>query len=225
MEALDGGSWVPTPAHPAVTAGAEPSAPQRAVGHSEQNPPDKLNKSKAKAQHLPRGVGGGRGGGRQGTSKGTHSHHHARCSLHPPVPRFNYIFNSNLLLFDPPGVCVYVRGVFLAVLKAAWVDKRDCAGCRDQAERDGICPPSSSPPHLCPFAGCERGWLPLQLPSFRSPLFFPGFFSCATGGRGCPLLLLLPGISAPTEPMKSLRVRRASPPLWGSETPGLLTPH
>lgn len=63
MEALDGGSWVPTPAHPAVTAGAEPSAPQRAVGHSEQNPPAKINKSKAKAQHLPRGVGGGRGGG------------------------------------------------------------------------------------------------------------------------------------------------------------------
>lgn len=74
MEALDGGSWVPTPVHPAVTAGAEPSAPQRAVGHSEQNPPDKINKSKAKAQHLPRGVGGGRGGGQAGRVRLLPSH-------------------------------------------------------------------------------------------------------------------------------------------------------
>ncbi|XP_015732344.1 monocyte to macrophage differentiation factor 2 isoform X2 [Coturnix japonica] len=72
------------------------------------------------------------------------------------------------------------------MLKAAWVDKRDCAGCRDQAERDGICPPSSSPPHLYPFAGCERGWLPLQLPPFLSPLFFPRILLLCNRGARLP---------------------------------------
>lgn len=212
----------PHPCTPLCDSWSRTISSQKAVGQNEQNPPDKIKKSKIKAECLP--SGGWRGGGRQAGAPQKAPTVSTRLAA-PSIPRFNYIFNSNLLLFDPPGVCVYERGVFLAVLKAAWVDKRDCAGCRDQAERDGICPPSSSPPHLCPFAGCERGWLPLQLPPFRSPLFFPGFFSCATGGRGCPLLLLLRGISDPTEPMKSLRVRRASPPSWGSGIPGLLTPH
>lgn len=65
------------------------------------------------------------------------------------------------------------------------------------AGRD-LCPPPSSPPHLCPFAGCEQGWLPRRLPPLGRLCFFSPciLLLCNRGGQGWPPLLLL-GVSAP----------------------------
>lgn len=106
--------------------------------------------------------------------------------LYPPLPPsfpprcFNHIFNSNLLLFDPPGVAERRGRVFLAVLKAAGAAGGDRAGCCGRVELDGIPPPAFFLllllfAHLRAAAG-------LAPPSRRSPLFSCVAFPSSRGG-------------------------------------------
>lgn len=153
--------------------------------------------------------------------------------LYPPLPPsfpprcFNHIFNSNLLLFDPPGVAERGGRVFLAVLKAAGAAGGDRAGCCGRVELDGIPPPRFfPPPPLRTSEGGSGAGSPFPEVAFVFLCRFPEQPGRGEAGRGRdqagldqpPLLLL-----APPEPAELLRFSRGgtfrAPPRPGAAQP------